>query len=402
MVRITEVRGFVVKMDQSYFGGHAHIDLPGQRGDYVRHHDYRSSYSTKSETFLVRITADDGSYGWGEAQAPLVPEVAGEIVKRLLGPFLLGRNPFDTHPIWWDNFDAMRERGHFNGYHLDAVAACDIALWDLKGKLSGQSVATMIGGRFRNDVPCYVSGLSAPDDAARAELVASWAAKGYNEFKLPIGVGIDADVRTFAAVREAVGPTATINVDAHWRYSVPDAIKLGQALENYGLGFLEAPVAPEDSEGQAAVTGAVSSAVAIGEELRTRYDFRDRLVRRSANILQPDVGRMGITEAMAVTGLAEAFNVPVALHLGVGLGIYIAAGIQVAAATPNLLTMEYQPGQFTMGNRLLQDPVKCDAGFYSIPDGPGLGVDVDMAVLEQFTTSGFTVLESDFLQTARV
>ncbi|MEU2900874.1 mandelate racemase/muconate lactonizing enzyme family protein [Streptomyces sp. NPDC006967] len=394
MSRITEVRGFVVKMDQSYLGGTAQVDLPGQRGDYVRHQKYRSSYSTKSETFLVRITTDDGTYGWGEAQAPLVPEVAATIVERLLGPFLLGRDPFDTQSIWMDNYDAMRERGHVNGYHLDAVAAIDIALWDLKGKLLGASVATLMGGRLRQQVPCYVSGLSAPDDDTRVASVTKWADQGFTEFKLPLGNGAAADARSFAAVRRALGDDATINVDLHWRYSVPDAITLGRRMEEHGLGFYEAPVAPEDSLGQAEVAAALAASVAIGEELRTRYDFRDRLVKRSADVLQPDVGRMGITEVMGVSALAEAFHVSLALHLGVGLGIYIAAGVQVAAATRNVQTMEFQPGQLNVGNALLKQPVECASGWYTVPEGPGLGVDVDLDTLQTHTTSSFALTET--------
>ncbi len=391
MPRITAVDGFVVKMDQSYLGGTAQVDLPGQRGDYVRHQKYRSSYSTKSETFLVRITTEDGTYGWGEAQAPLVPEVASTIVERLLGPFLLGRDPFDTQSIWIDNYDAMRERGHVNGYHLDAVAACDIALWDLKGKLLGTSVDTLLGGRLHERVPCYVSGLSAADDEARSRNVVAWAERGYTEFKLPLGNSVDADTASFAAVREAIGATHTIDVDLHWRYSVSEAITLGERLQEHGLGFFEAPVAPEDSLGQAEVARALSAAVAIGEELRTRYDFRDRLVKRSADVIQPDVGRMGITEAQAVTALAEAFHVPVALHLGVGLGIYIAAGVHVAATTRNLLTMEFQPGQLAVGNALLVEPVRCEEGTYTVPAGPGLGVDVDLEALRTHVTSNFSL-----------
>ena len=391
MPRITAVDGFVVKMDQSYLGGTAQVDLPGQRGDYVRHQKYRSSYSTKSETFLVRITTEDGTYGWGEAQAPLVPEVASTIVERLLGPFLLGRDPFDTQSIWIDNYDAMRERGHVNGYHLDAVAACDIALWDLKGKLLGTSVDTLLGGRLIERVPCYVSGLSAADDEARSRNVVAWAERGYTEFKLPLGNSVDADTASFAAVREAIGATHTIDVDLHWRYSVSEAITLGERLQEHGLGFFEAPVAPEDSLGQAEVARALSAAVAIGEELRTRYDFRDRLVKRSADVIQPDVGRMGITEAQAVTALAEAFHVPVALHLGVGLGIYIAAGVHVAATTRNLLTMEFQPGQLAVGNALLVEPVRCEEGTYTVPAGPGLGVDVNLEALRTHVTSNFSL-----------
>ncbi len=391
MRRIVAIDGFVVKLDQSYLGGTTQVDLPGQRGDYVRHQKYRSSYSTKSESFLVRITADDGTYGWGEAQAPLVPEVASTIVERLLGPFLLGLDPLLTQSIWVANYDAMRERGHNNGYHLDAVAACDIALWDLKGKLLGTSVATLLGGQVRERVPCYVSGLAAADDDTRVAHVLSWSERGFNEFKLPLGNGVRADERSFAQVRRVVGTDPVINVDLHWRYTVPQAIALGQALEHHDVGFVEAPVAPEDSLGQAEVARALSAAVAIGEEIRTRYDFRDRLVKRSADVIQPDVGRMGITEAQGVAALAEAFHVPVALHLGVGLGVYIAAGVQVASATRNLLTMEFQPGQLAVGNSLLVTPIVCESGAYTVPSGPGLGVDVDIDTLGEVTTSTFTL-----------
>ncbi|MEJ1154664.1 mandelate racemase/muconate lactonizing enzyme family protein [Microbacterium marmarense] len=391
MPRITEVHGFVVKMDQSYLGGTQQVHLSSQRGDYVRHKKYRSSYSVKSETFLVRITTDDGTYGWGEAQAPLVPEVASTIVERLLGPFLIGRDPFDTQSIWLDGYNAMRERGHMNGYHLDAVAACDIALWDLKGKLLGAPLSALLGGQLHETVPCYVSGLAAGDDTARIKKVMEWAGQGFTAFKLPLGNGVHADGASFAAVRQAVGPDAHLYVDAHWRYTVSEAIEVGELMQPNRLGFLEAPVAPEDSLGQAEVAAALSAPVAIGEELRTRYDFRDRLVKRSADVIQPDIGRMGITEAIAVTALADAFHVPVALHLGVGLGVYIAAGVQVGAVTQNLLTMEFQPGQFDVGNVLLVEPVKCDERGYTVPAGPGLGIDVDMDALARHSTSQFAL-----------
>ncbi|WP_353827690.1 mandelate racemase/muconate lactonizing enzyme family protein [Agromyces sp. SYSU T0242] len=394
-VRIREIRGYVVKMDQSYLGGGAQVVPDSARGNYVRHTKYRSAYSTKSETLLVRVTADDGTHGWGEAQAPLVPEVASTIVERLLGPFLIGADPMRTQSAWLDGYDAMRERGHMNGYHLDAVAALDIALWDLKAKLLGVPVATLLGGRLRDRIPAYVSGLSAPDDASRVQKVRRWLDEGHRSFKLPLGNGVREDELSFATVRELVGPDAELYVDAHWRYTVSQAIEVGERMQPHGLGFLEAPIAPEDGPGQAEVARALSAPVAIGEELRTRYDFRDRLVGRSADIIQPDVGRMGITEAEGVNALAEAFHTPVALHLGVGLGIYIAAGIQVAAATRNFLTMEYQPGQLEVGNRLLVEPVECDVDGYRIPEGPGLGVDIDLSLLADWTTSSWVIGGSD-------
>lgn len=395
-MKIAEIHGYVIKVrGESYLGGHTTSASSERRGDYVRHKSYRSAYSLNTETFLVKIVAEDGSFGWGEAQAPLVPEVPAELVRRLVGPFLIGADISHIAQHWRDAYDGMRERGHINGYQLDAIAACDIALWDLKGKLLGVPVSSLAGGRHRDRVPCYVSGLPATDDAGRAAKAMYWHDKGFRHFKVALGESINADVATFTRLRDVLGEDSAIYVDAHWRYSVSEAITLGRELDALNLGFLEAPVAPEDGDGQAVVAAAIRAPVAIGEELRTRYDFRDRLIRRSAGLIQPDVGRMGITEALAVASLAEAFNVPVALHLGVGLGIYIAAGIHTGAAIPNLLTMEYQPTQFELAQSLLTTELTVDPDGYSIPEGPGLGVEVDLEALAPHIADTFTLTVAD-------
>lgn len=392
-MKVTEITGYVIKVrGEAYLGGHT-TDAVGlvRRGDYVSHQTYNSAYSLNTESFVVRITAEDGTVGWGEAQAPLVPEVVSELVQRLVGPFLLGQDVADTSVAWDSAYNAMRERGHTTGYQLDAIAACDIALWDLKGKLFGVPISTLIGGRFRDQVSCYVSGLPAADDTARAALALSWQARGFNDFKVSLGASVEADNRSFTSLRQALGDEAGICVDAHWRYNVSDAIRLGRKLEPMGLGFLEAPIAPEDAEGQAEVARALDAPVAIGEELRTRYEFRDRLERRSADILQPDVGRMGITEAVAVGSLAKAFNIPIALHIGVGLGVYVSAGIQVAAALSNFVTMEYQPQQFAIAMKFLEEPLTCMAGTYDVPTGPGLGIHVAEEQIRAHASSTFTI-----------
>lgn len=227
------------------------------------------------------------------------------------------------------------------------------------------------------------------DVRTRAALAVRWRDRGFDAFKLALGGGPDADVEVFRAVREAVGPAPTIHVDAHWRYTPAEAIGLGRRLEALGLGFLEAPVAPEDVSGQAEVSRALDAPVAVGEELRTRYAFADLLTRRAADVAQPDVGRMGISEVVVVAALAEAFHVPVALHLGVGPGVYIAASLQVAAAIPNYLTTEYQPQQLRIANRMLLDPLVCREGRYLLPEGPGLGVTIDEDRLLASTSATF-------------
>ena len=383
-MKIVKLTIYTVKVRKAaYLGGQSAAAATERRGDYVRSKHYRSKYSLNTETLVVRIESNTGLVGWGEAQAPLLPDVGAAIVEKLIGPFLIGCDPFDVDRLWNDAYDGMRERGHTTSFFVDAIAACDIALWDLMGKETGLPVHRLLGARYRDRIPCYVSGLPADSDASRAELARAWRDKGYAAIKLALGYGAAADIETFSAVRSAVGDAVELFVDAHWRYTVPQAITLGRKLEALGMGFLEAPTMPEDLHGQAEIARALDVAVAGGEELRTRYEFRDRFVHRSFDIAQPDVGRMGITEAKKVATMAEAFGVPIALHLGVGLGVYMAASIQLAAALSNFQTIEYQPTQLEVANRLLEAPITNDEGAFDIPEGAGLGVAFDEDALLQ-------------------
>lgn len=212
---------------------------------------YRSLYSSRYETMLVRVTAEDGTSGWGEALAPVAPEVPAAIVDRLLAPVLRGMDATRPRPAWSRLRDLMRERGHLVGHQADALAAVDIALWDLAGRLAGRSIADLLGGAFRTEVPTYVSGLPHPTDAERAELAREWAARGTRAVKLHLGNGVDADLATVDAVH-AAAPSLRIAVDAHWAYTVEEALRLGQTLAELPKGsgwFLEAPLAPEDVDG---------------------------------------------------------------------------------------------------------------------------------------------------------
>ncbi|GAA2803249.1 hypothetical protein GCM10020219_088390 [Nonomuraea dietziae] len=159
-VKIERVDTFVVKLvpPEAYLGAH-----PGEaEGGYFLRPPWRSLYSSRFETVLTRITCSDGSYGWGEGLAPVAPEVLKEIIDRLLAPALLGQDPRRVRPLWTRLGGLMRERGHLVGHQADAMAAVDIALWDLAGKLHGAPVHALLGGAFRDEVPTYVSGTAAP------------------------------------------------------------------------------------------------------------------------------------------------------------------------------------------------------------------------------------------------
>ena len=376
-MKISRIDCFPLKITtpQAYLGG----EVKASDSDYYYRPEYRCVYSRKMETCLVKITTDSGHVGWGEALAPVVPQVIAELITQLFAPLLTGQSPFASQVLNARMYDAMRDRGHITGYHIDALAAVDMALWDLKGQILNQPVYQLLGGAFREQIPCYVSGLPEPDLPARCALALRWQQKGFNAIKLALGYGVQQDIENVRAIRDALGPQASLFLDAHWNYSVAQAAELANALHPLGVGFLEAPLLPEDIAGHRELRAKSPLPIALGETERTRYQFKPFIEQRAMDIVQPDVGRTGITELMHIASLAQTWNLQVAPHLSVGLGPCIAASIHVAAALPNLFMLEYQPPVFELANQLLDTPLVCEAGHYTLPQGAGLGIAINEA-----------------------
>jgi L-alanine-DL-glutamate epimerase-like enolase superfamily enzyme len=383
-VRIARVQTFPLFLskedaDNSYAGESA-IEHRG----YMVKPPWRSLYSPGYETLIVKIETDDGLVGWGEALAPVAPEVAAAIVERLLTPLIVGEDPRSVRTLWHRMSESMRERGHLVGHQADAMAAVDIALWDLWGHATGLSVSELAGGRFADVLPAYVSGIRGADDSERAERAAELIDAGVRRIKLHLGNDIRTDLATFDAIR-AVHPDLDLALDAHWTYRLGEAKALGRELDARRAWFFEAPLAPEDVEGHHDLAAAIDTPVAVGEAMRSRFEFADWLQRRAVGLTQPDIGRTGITEGLAIAAVADAFHVQVAPHHSAAFGIAMAAGVHVAASSPSLLAFEYQPFTLPVANRILTTPLEVhpDGGFV-VPAGPGLGVTVDEPVVREF------------------
>ena len=384
-MRITALSTFPLKIprDVPYLQT-GNVDATMPRSDYFRMPNYRAIYSRNMETLLVRIDTDEGVTGWGEALVPVAPEATARIVEALLAPLLLGQDPLDSSPLYSSMYDSMRDRGHYGGFMVDAISACEIALWDIRGKYSNLPVYRLLGGAYREQIPAYVSGLPAAGTEQRIALAQSWVERGFSALKHAGGYGVEADAVEMAALREALGNAITLMLDAHWRYSIAEALALGRKLEQSGVALLEAPAAPEDVAGHAELARALDIPVAIGEAERTRYAFLPWLINRAADVLQPDVGRCGIGETTRIAALAESFNIPIMLHQSVGLGIAVAAGLHVAAATSNLLYLEFQPTILPLANQILQTPLICERGFWHLPDGAGLGIEANLDAIKRY------------------
>jgi galactonate dehydratase len=376
-MKITSITAYAIKAGVRYQPAGQQVptgQLPGS--DYLRLAPHPQLYSQRSEAVVVRVDTDDGITGWGECQAPVAPEVVQAIIERVIGPAVLGQDPAATSVRFEDMFGTMRVRGQNGGYQLDAIAGVDIALWDIRGKAAGLSISELIGGRFTDELPCYVTGLRGKTAEERQDEAARWAAEGVG-VKPCLGFGLAEDVAELERIRAAVGDDGRLMVDALWSYPVPEAIRLTRTLARLGIELFEAPLAPEDVAGHARLVAAGDVAIAVGESLRTRHAFLPWLQAAALDIAQPDVMRNGISETIKIAALAETFNIGVALHTGCLTVIGMAATWQTAAALPGTLVQEFQPVMLETFNPWLTEPLELWAGRLVVPAGPGLGITLD-------------------------
>jgi L-alanine-DL-glutamate epimerase-like enolase superfamily enzyme len=373
---IDRVETFIISIprDVPYLGPLREGEKINDRGYLVRHGN-KTIYPSADMSVLIKITATDGTVGWGETYGIVAPDAVTCIIDDVLGPVIQGRDPRDVTVIQEDLYDLMRVRGFFSGYYVDAIAGLDIALWDLLGKLLGQPVVKLLGGQRQARLPAYISGLPASNIEQRVALAQQFVAQGFDAIKCHAVVSIDGIVQEMHALREALGPSIKLMVDLHWKFSAAQAVQLAKRLESYQLYFLEAPCQPEDMEGQAHVSHSISMPLALGEELRTVYEYRPRFERRAMSIAQPEMGHTGVSQFMQIARMAQAFHMQVIPHASIGLGIFHAASLHAAAALPNCPMHEYQHSVFDRNLQYVQTDMKCEAGFFHLPHGAGLGVE---------------------------
>lgn len=391
-MKIEQIEVFTLRIPHHYkVAGHAEAPgrLPGT--DYYLEPQWVHAYSSVLESCLVKVSADDGTVGWGEVQAPLTPATPCALITTLLGPALLGQNALATSMLHDRLYHLMLARGHNASFMIDGIAGLDGALWDLKARKYGVPLFELLGGPFRLELPAYASGLRVKGLDAKIAAAKQFRAQGYAGVKVFTGANIG-DVETEAReIRAALGADAFLAVDAICKYDVAQAIQLGRSLDQCRATFLEAPLNSEDMEGHAAVARAIVTPVAVGETLRTPRQFEPWLRHRALAIAQPDIMRTGITGALRIAALAETLHVPTTLHTGVCTGIGMAATWQVAAALPGHLPQEHQSDLFEAVSALLKTPLTTHNGKLIVPQRPGIGVEVNEEAILSMTTEHWIV-----------
>ena len=293
-------------------------------------------YKTRGSC-IVEIETNDGVVGWGECYGPAA--VSKAYIESQFAPRIIGRDAFDVEVIWEDLYNRIKDYGP-RGMVTSAMSGIDIALWDIIGKSCGKPIHKLIGGAQRSEVTAYATGLYFIDMERLVEEAVEeardYVEQGFVAVKMKIGLGDPKlDIRRVAAVREAVGDTTRLMVDANHCFTVPQAIRLGRELEQLNVEWFEEPISPEDIDGYVEVTRALDMAVAGGENEFTRWGFRDLVVRKAMDIVQPDVcAAGGISECRKIAALASAHGVECVPHAW-GSAIGLAATLQFLAALPD-------------------------------------------------------------------
>lgn len=345
-------------------------------------------------TVIVKITVEDGTFGYGEI-GPIhgggIP-IFKAMVDHKLGAMIMGESCFDRERL----YEKMLGRGTSSyalgqkGAIVSAVAGIDIALWDLVGKILETPVYQLLGGQAHEKIPAYASGFFGKSGrpltpAECAEEAKSYADQGFKGVKMKVGFGHKQDLLNLEAVRQALGPDLGIMVDANQSYSYHDVMKIAHELAAFDLTFLEEPLPINDIEAMAALAAAVEIPIAAGENYYTRFEFRDILVKRAVNIVQPDIIHAGgITETKKIADMASAWNVPLAPHIHATVGV--AASIQLLTACPHTLAAEYitSGGSYKLRQALCSQSFMAEDGWVKAPQEPGLGIHVNEEVFARY------------------
>lgn len=379
IMKIQKVEVFVFKYDHHYqVGGHKQTPNRIQGTNYYLEPQWRHAYSKLTESCLVKITTDTGVIGWGEGQAPVVPEVPATLIQKLFGPAILGMDPCDPEAVYDKLYHLNFVRGHTASYTIDAMAAIDIALWDIKGKSEGLPVGEIFKRNRLLEIPLYVSGLRKETLEERLELANKILSMGFGGIKIFKGSKVKEVINECEALNDLVKiQNAGLAFDAICRYTREEAKELGLAFDKLQLMWFESPLEPEDLQGHAELNQDIHTPVAVGEPLRTTREFEPWMARRAMSLAQPDVVRCGITGSKRIQAMADRYGMDVTFHIGVCTAIGIAATWQMASQLPKMVIQEHQFELFQTANKILQTPLIVSNGKAILPEGNGLGINID-------------------------
>ena len=350
---------------------------------------------------FVKIDTDEGVEGWGECytQADRDKQVVSHIDQ--LKRYLIGRNPMHIKHFLQMSFDDFAGRRGAMDFYC-AISGLEQAMWDISGKVCQVPVYMLLGGPCRDKIRVYANGWGGGnwDSNEIAEKAKKIADMGFTAMKFdpipgPWRTFVDKKVERQAvenvkAVRSAVGPDIDILVEMHRRLAPMHAVKIAKEIEEFNPFWFEEPVLAENVDALASAKKAINIPVVTGEELYTKFEFREIFEKQAADIINPDVCNVGgILELKEIAAMAEPYYVVVSPHNYNSTTLGLSATIQVSAAIPNFLITEYFVNFEELGKDISTHPFEVDNGYIKLPTEPGLGMDLKEENLEKYPYKQF-------------
>ena len=343
------------------------------------------------EFVLTRIHTDEGITGVGEVPPlpPLSPEsqpVIVDVQKKWLVPGLLGMDPFETEAIW-EKMDFIAPT------YTMAKAAIDMALWDIMGKSLDMPVYRLMGGSKPEKIPNVgLVGIDKP--GVVADVAEGFVKEGYQGIRLKIAPSSDVDC--VAAVRDAIGGGVDLRVDCNQGYRTAEAVKMIREIEPYGIEFVEQPTVWWDFKGMAEVAMAVDTPLMAHESMYLLSDVKNLIDAGAVGVMGLKTYRPwgGLTGARRLLEMARIMNIPCMFHDDLEMSVSLAAATQIITAYKNVITHKCELSGYPewMGDDVTTESVRFEKGYVHVPEGPGLGVELDEDKVEKYT-KGIITLE---------
>lgn len=358
----------------------------------LRLHETKRVADGAQSLLLVKVHTDAGIVGIGELHTC---ELAGKAVIEApfcswstmgLAEIVVGQDPLEIGRLW----DLMYK--HTSGYGrrgvvLHAISAIDMALWDILGKVTGQPIYQLLGGARRRTHKLYASDLDSGDPAAMLDLADRHISQGFKAMKFGWGtLGGDArkDATAIGRVRDRVGPDVDIMIDTGFAMPLDHAIEFGRRMAEHDVYFLEEPLDPDDYEGFRTLVAASPTPIATGEKSATVRDYMSLIDQGGLRIVQPDIARVGgFTEMLRIVAYADARGVRVIPHCWAS-DILVAATLHFLTAMRQPSYLEFCVYDQPLRKELAVEPIRAIDGHATVPEGPGLGIELNEDIVRRF------------------
>jgi L-alanine-DL-glutamate epimerase-like enolase superfamily enzyme len=367
-MKITEIKTHSFLMDVSWA---TETLIANPMSIYPKYKAKRSSWYGRQWAMVVEIKTDDDITGYGYIGGAQRGSLAA--IEDQFKIFLQGADPFATELIWEQCFRASQYHGR-KGAALSAISGIDIALWDVKGKALHRPVYELIGGKTKERVRAYATGIYTE---RHKEM-------GFRDVKIPVRYGpadgkegLRKNEQDMKRTRELIGPDGDIMLDCYMALDVPYTIQLAKLAREYGVRWIEEPVLPDKVDSYRRIKDAVPDIMITGGEHEfTRYGFKELLEKRAVDLVQPDIYRAGgISELKKIAAMASAYDIPIIPH-GIGAPTY-----HFVMATANSPMAEYWDVYASGGEPVFSGEPTVSGGYIVFSDRPGFGYELNPKVL---------------------